>query len=357
MRSSRSSPPATPTTRALPSMQRTPRFPSWAAVSSRAPAGDLSAGRRRARATAGPTSCPARQRDRAAAPTSRPCRLGSRCPCFASRPRWPYAPAGQMLPSDRTRHDGRCGPPTGRCGRGDRAHGTPRSCSPGAPSRGHSRSATPWCSSRRRSRRLSGGHALGRAVRRGRSAGRRAQRGHPCAGRGRRHRRRADDQPVGSPDQLHRIDGIGRRLAEAAGRNLKRVVLQLSGQNPLIVLADVDLDYAVDAAVVRRIRPSGTDLYVCPADLVERSIAKDVRQAVRRPRSTARHGRPADPSTVIGPLINQWALSLMTRRVQEAVEGRPGTGRGAPHRRAIPATVLTDVARDAELASTRPSVR
>src|SRR5439155_15089603 len=40
----------------------------------------------------------------------------------------------------------------------------------------------------------------------------------------------------------------GRKLAEAAGRQLKRVVLELGGFNPLIVLADADLDYAVNAA-------------------------------------------------------------------------------------------------------------
>ena len=40
----------------------------------------------------------------------------------------------------------------------------------------------------------------------------------------------------------------GRRIAEAAGRNLKRVVLELGGQNPLLVLRDADLDYAVNAA-------------------------------------------------------------------------------------------------------------
>src|SRR5439155_1990542 len=40
----------------------------------------------------------------------------------------------------------------------------------------------------------------------------------------------------------------GRKLAEAAGRHLKRVVLELGGFNPLIVLADADLDYAVNAA-------------------------------------------------------------------------------------------------------------
>src|SRR4030095_9989862 len=40
----------------------------------------------------------------------------------------------------------------------------------------------------------------------------------------------------------------GRILAEAAGRNLKRVVLELGGHNPLLVLDDADLDYAVDAS-------------------------------------------------------------------------------------------------------------
>ena len=40
----------------------------------------------------------------------------------------------------------------------------------------------------------------------------------------------------------------GRRIAEAAGRNLKRVVLELGGSNPLLVLRDADLEYAVNAA-------------------------------------------------------------------------------------------------------------
>src|SRR5215218_4180775 len=40
----------------------------------------------------------------------------------------------------------------------------------------------------------------------------------------------------------------GRKLAEAAGRHLKRVLLELGGNNPLLVLDDADLDYAVDAS-------------------------------------------------------------------------------------------------------------
>jgi len=60
------------------------------------------------------------------------------------------------------------------------------------------------------------------------------------------------DEMVESP-HVRRINftgstATGRKLAEAAGRNLKRIVLELGGQNPLIVLADADLDYAVSAS-------------------------------------------------------------------------------------------------------------
>jgi Aldehyde dehydrogenase family/Domain of unknown function (DUF222) len=56
----------------------------------------------------------------------------------------------------------------------------------------------------------------------------------------------------------------GRILAERAGRALKRCVLELGGYNPLILLADADLDYAVEAAAFAAFFPSGTDLHVGP---------------------------------------------------------------------------------------------
>src|SRR5207248_2735621 len=49
----------------------------------------------------------------------------------------------------------------------------------------------------------------------------------------------------------------GRKLAEAAGRNLKRIVLELGGYNPLIVLARADLEYAVHASALSAILPQG----------------------------------------------------------------------------------------------------
>ena len=66
---------------------------------------------------------------------------------------------------------------------------------------------------------------------------------------------------------------VGRKLAEAAGRNLKRVVLELGGSNPLIVLGDADLDYAVDAAAFGAFMHQGQICMSARRIIVERPIA------------------------------------------------------------------------------------
>src|SRR5437763_13075486 len=67
----------------------------------------------------------------------------------------------------------------------------------------------------------------------------------------------------------------GRKLAEAAGRQLKRVVLELGGYNPLIVLGDADLGYAVDAAVFGAFLHQGQICMSARRIIVERSIADE----------------------------------------------------------------------------------
>ena len=67
----------------------------------------------------------------------------------------------------------------------------------------------------------------------------------------------------------------GRLLAEAAGRNLKRVVLELGGYNPLLVLADADLDYAVNAAAFGAFLHQGQICMSARKVIVERSIADE----------------------------------------------------------------------------------
>jgi acyl-CoA reductase-like NAD-dependent aldehyde dehydrogenase len=144
---------------------------------------------------------------------------------------------------------------------------------------------------------------------------------------------------------------VGRRLAEVAGRNLKRVVLQLSGQNALLVLADADLEYAVEAAVYGSFVHQGQICMCARRILVEAEIAGAFTERFVERVATLPMGDPNDPTTVIGPLINQWALSLVTRRVEEAVQaGARVLVGGAAAPPCYPATVLTDVPADAEIA-------
>jgi acyl-CoA reductase-like NAD-dependent aldehyde dehydrogenase len=143
----------------------------------------------------------------------------------------------------------------------------------------------------------------------------------------------------------------GRRLAELAARHLKRPVLQLSGHNCLIVLADADLDYAVQAAAYGAFVHQGEVCMCARRILVEKPLAAEFTDRFIAKVSGLATGDPRDPATVIGPLINQWALSLVSRRVDEAVAlgARILTG-GTAQPPCYPATVLTDVPPEAEIA-------
>ncbi len=113
----------------------------------------------------------------------------------------------------------------------------------------------------------------------------------------------------------------GRKLAEAAGRQLKRVVLELGGSNPLIVLADADLDYAVDASAFGAFLHQGQICMSARRIIVERPIAEEFTIALAAKTSGLKAGDPKEPDTIIGPLINAAALATVKRRVDDAVAG------------------------------------
>ncbi|HEY0716770.1 MAG TPA: aldehyde dehydrogenase family protein [Streptosporangiaceae bacterium] len=111
----------------------------------------------------------------------------------------------------------------------------------------------------------------------------------------------------------------GRILAERAGRHLKRCVLELGGYNPLIVLADADLDYAVEATAFAAFFHQGQICMNARKVLVERPVYDTfVDRLVARARSLP-IGDPATPGTIIGPLINASAVDRVAREVSEAV--------------------------------------
>jgi acyl-CoA reductase-like NAD-dependent aldehyde dehydrogenase len=143
----------------------------------------------------------------------------------------------------------------------------------------------------------------------------------------------------------------GRKLAEAAGRQLKRVLLELGGYNPMIVLADADLDYAVNAAAFGAFLHQGQICMSARRLIVEQPVAEAFVGRLAEKTATLKAGDPAEQDTVIGPLINERALETVAGRVQEAVaKGARVLAGGQRTGRCFQATLLADVPADSELA-------
>jgi acyl-CoA reductase-like NAD-dependent aldehyde dehydrogenase len=143
----------------------------------------------------------------------------------------------------------------------------------------------------------------------------------------------------------------GRRIAEAAGRQLKRVLLELGGHNPLIVLADTDLEYAVNAAAFGAFIHQGQICMSARRIIVERPIADEFSSRLAEKTAALKAGDPREQDTVIGPLITESALSLVRERVESAVAGGAKVlAGGEAVGPCFQATLIADVPVDSDLA-------
>jgi len=143
----------------------------------------------------------------------------------------------------------------------------------------------------------------------------------------------------------------GRKLAEAAGRNLKRLVLELGGSNPLIVLADADLDYAVDASAFGAFLHQGQICMSARRIIVERPIADEFVSRLTEKTNGLKTGDPKEHDTIIGPLIDESALRTVQERVEQVVaQGAKVLAGGEAEGACYRATVLTNVPADSEFA-------
>jgi len=112
---------------------------------------------------------------------------------------------------------------------------------------------------------------------------------------------------------------VGRQLAEKAGRYLKRIALELGGQNPLIILGDADVDNAVNAAAFGGFLHQGQICMSTRRIIVEKPIAKEFTEKFVKKVSTYKVGNPKEPATIIGPLINQHQFNEVKKSVDVAV--------------------------------------
>src|SRR3954447_4073358 len=112
---------------------------------------------------------------------------------------------------------------------------------------------------------------------------------------------------------------VGRIVAENAARHLKRVLLELGGKAPLVVLADADLEQAVSAASFGSFFHQGQICMSTERVVVDRSVADEFAVRLGRRAGAMTVGDPADPSTQIGPLVNSDALARVRELVEDAV--------------------------------------
>ena len=162
-------------------------------------------------------------------------------------------------------------------------------------------------------------------------------------------------EPLIADDRIRAVtltgsSDTGSRIAELAGRALKKTVLELGGSDPFIVLGDADLQLAATTAVRARNQNNGQSCIAAKRFVVVESIADEFERRFARGVEDLVVGDPIDPKTQIGPLARRDLLDTLERQVDESVRagarvltgGERIAGRGYYFR----PTVLTRVTRD-----------
>jgi acyl-CoA reductase-like NAD-dependent aldehyde dehydrogenase len=153
---------------------------------------------------------------------------------------------------------------------------------------------------------------------------------------------------------INLIGGVktARMLAERAGRLLKRTVMELGGFNPMIILDDVDMDYAVRTATFGSFFHQGQICLNTRRIIVQRMIYEEFLGKFAARTASLPTGDPLNPKTIIGPIITSDAVRMIDDRVKDALARGAKAHTGAKHDGQIYyPTILTDVPLDAVIAN------
>ena len=142
-------------------------------------------------------------------------------------------------------------------------------------------------------------------------------------------------------------EGAGIAVAEQAGRHLKKVVLELGGSDPFIVMPSANLDVAVRQAVTARIQNSGQSCICGKRMIVHAAIYDAFVEKFSAAMRAVKAGDPMDPATDMGPLSSTGQRDTVLEQLAEAQRlgatllfgGEPLDGPGAY----LSAGILTDV--------------
>jgi succinate-semialdehyde dehydrogenase/glutarate-semialdehyde dehydrogenase len=112
--------------------------------------------------------------------------------------------------------------------------------------------------------------------------------------------------------------GAGVAVAQQAGKYLKKVVLELGGSDPFIVMPSADLDAAVSAAVTARIQNTGQSCICGKRMIVHAEIYDAFLERFSIAMTAVKAGDPLDPATDMGPLSSLDQRDTVLRQIEEA---------------------------------------
>jgi succinate-semialdehyde dehydrogenase / glutarate-semialdehyde dehydrogenase len=112
----------------------------------------------------------------------------------------------------------------------------------------------------------------------------------------------------------------GAAVAEIAGRNLKKVVLEMGGSDPFILLGTDDLDAAAEAAAEARLDNTGQSCNAAKRFIVVDELYDDFLARFKEQLSGAKPGDPTSEETAVGPLSSQTAADRLEDQVKRAVD-------------------------------------
>ena len=113
----------------------------------------------------------------------------------------------------------------------------------------------------------------------------------------------------------------GSVVAEQAGKEIKKTVLELGGSDPFIVLADADVDLAVETAVAARLQSSaGQSCIAAKRFIVHQQLAKQFTNKLQLAIKKLVVGDPLNVKTDVGPLANEQMVKNIERQVNESVD-------------------------------------
>ncbi len=139
----------------------------------------------------------------------------------------------------------------------------------------------------------------------------------------------------------------GQSVAAAAGRNLKKAVLELGGSDAYLILEDADIERAATVSTAARMVNGGQSCIAGKRFIVLSSVKAAFEKAFAARMQAIQMGDPRDPQTKLGPLQSVKARDEIHRQVQKSVANgaRVLCGGAIPDKPGAwyPATVLTDV--------------